>query len=468
MRNKIFTQIYDEVNKNSNFNGQKNLNYSFSRNEKENQPVKDQSSGAYFRLDLTKNDKVFDIPANVPAFSKDKETDYSCISYLTSARKPDVYAGSEVISAKFYKIVNNNNGGNRDKEIVGEKINFIDLTEDFEDTALNVSKSIANQYKNILNKADEEDKQTKIIAEDKINETENESEIASRDEEKVKKKERRYFSSKDISVQCYNCNEYGHISKSCPNEVVIICHRCNHKGHIEEDCPNTKCFKCNRIGHKSFECKIRSNEIEKCENCKNIGHLAEDCLIKPLRIKKSQMKNTICQFCGKNGHFICPKPEKPHIITGYISEEVVLSESEEENESEDDFYSIIRKQELKNRNLQGTEFTQFTKKKHKRVLSSVANKDILQTIFCPKCAEPHKMEDCNLQIRTNIFDQRRQIYSKTLFYDNKSKKYLFLFNVINFRKKDYNSDDYSSDRSITEELKKHRRVPILGNLFLFN
>jgi len=354
-----------------------------------------------YSFDLDKNEKLLDIPIGQLAYSKEKETDYSCISYMTSRRKPDIYAGEEVIKSKFYRV------------------NYMD--------------NQASKVKALDNALIEKEKTFSILAEAEVFSTDSSSDEKN-DIERMKKQEPRYYHSGNISFKCYNCDEVGHTSRNCPNEKRIICHKCNQQGHIEENCPNMKCFKCNRIGHRSFECTVKSQEIEKCENCKNVGHMAEDCLITPLKIKKSFLNNYQCIFCRSKGHLICPYKKETFIIEEYLSDNVEISESEEDGEckSEDDFYEIINKTNAakmdkkytNNKNITNNtnEKKEFLQKKRKRIINKLDNKDILKTIFCPKCGDQHSINDCNLQLKFNAFDQRRQNYSKSFFYEGKDAK----------------------------------------------
>jgi hypothetical protein len=347
------------------------------------------SDSIFYSMDMTRNDALLDLPPNVPAYPKEKEVDYTCISYLSSKRKPDIYMGNEVIKARQYKVVS--------------------------------SPVPAEEVIKVLNKADKEEMQT--VPEGDLAES-SASEEVKHDYEDLKKKDVRYFTVSNITIRCYNCNEVGHISRNCPNEVIIMCIRCQQKGHNEYDCPNIKCFRCNKIGHKSFECKMRGKDILKCENCQNIGHEALDCLVEPLKLKRKQLKEQTCYFCSQKGHAMCPLNKSGYVIEDYYSDEVVLTESEPEAfDSDEDFHTIISKASKKtktdSKESKDKETSRLVKKKRSRIFNKLDNRDIKSTVFCPKCAEMHSKDDCNVQLRFNSFDQRRQIYSKTLFRNNR-------------------------------------------------
>jgi hypothetical protein len=362
--------VHDEHNK------EKESNY--SRNTTTSSPV----SETFFFTDLTRNDEVLNLPPNTPAFPKDKEIDYNCISYLTSRRKPDVYAGTEVITAKQYRVINVSS--NKD----------------------DVSK--------VLKNADKEEMQTMVDGEYQSSS----SEEINNDYEEMKKKDYRYFDVSNITIKCYNCDEVGHISKNCPSEQVIICLRCQQKGHLSQDCPNIKCFRCNQIGHKSYECKIRNKDIIKCGNCENIGHEEEDCLINPPRIKKKLIKSKTCYFCNKEGHVMCHLKQKDFVIEDYHSEDVELTETEDEKYvSEDEFHAIISKNKKKSEPKSNS-----IKRKRKRIFNKLDNRDIKNTIFCPKCADMHTVENCNVQSKFNSFDKLRQHHSRNLWRSDRNDR----------------------------------------------
>ena len=67
--------------------------------------------------------------------------------------------------------------------------------------------------------------------------------------------------------KCSNCEQLGHIYKSCPEEknentdrAVVKCFNCEEVGHRVRDCPNPRpdkfaCRNCKQSGHSSKECK---------------------------------------------------------------------------------------------------------------------------------------------------------------------------------------------------------------------
>jgi hypothetical protein len=304
----------------------------------------------------------------------------------------------------------------------------------------------AKQYRVQISK-EETSEDPKILDDEKIENEDFKEALDSDDQldyENLRKKDARYFLIGNITIKCFNCDEVGHLSRNCPNEIVLhTCLRCNTKGHSEYDCPNVKCFKCNKIGHKSFECKANSQNTIKCEMCKNIGHEAEDCLVEPKKIKKSVVDKSYCFFCGQLGHIMCKAPENKFIIEDYNSDEVELSDDtdaiedaqdvEMEGNSDPDFDTIITqnmKNKKENTGIQDTKKnielrenaglikdnkTEFLKKKRKRVFNKFKNSELVEKIFCPKCGDMHSMNECTVQLRFNSFDQRRQTYSKSFF-----------------------------------------------------
>ncbi|KAL2133008.1 hypothetical protein VTI74DRAFT_979 [Chaetomium olivicolor] len=117
--------------------------------------------------------------------------------------------------------------------------------------------------------------------------------------------------------QCGNCNEVGHISKSCPQEKVektnvveITCYNCGETGHRVRDCPTPRvdkfaCKNCGQSGHKVAECpEPRSAADVECRKCGEVGHFSRDC--------PQGGGSRGCRNCGQEGHMAreCPEPLK--------------------------------------------------------------------------------------------------------------------------------------------------------------
>ncbi|KAK4121293.1 hypothetical protein N657DRAFT_578054 [Parathielavia appendiculata] len=107
--------------------------------------------------------------------------------------------------------------------------------------------------------------------------------------------------------KCRNCDQVGHIAKSCPEEKVekvntgvIICFACQKEGHRRRDCPEPRvdkfaCKNCGQSGHKAADCtEPRSAEGVECRKCNETGHFAKDC--------HSGGGDLACFNCGQPGH----------------------------------------------------------------------------------------------------------------------------------------------------------------------
>ncbi|MCJ1397213.1 hypothetical protein MMC11_000405 [Xylographa trunciseda] len=127
--------------------------------------------------------------------------------------------------------------------------------------------------------------------------------------------------------KCSNCDELGHISKSCPQEKVereqlgVKCVNCEEVGHRARNCTQARkdrfaCRNCNQSGHAAADCtEPRSAANVTCKVCDEMGHFAKDCPTKPVQA---------CRNCGEEGHMSkeCEKPRNPATVTCRNCEEM--------------------------------------------------------------------------------------------------------------------------------------------------
>ncbi|KAK4456946.1 hypothetical protein QBC42DRAFT_189805, partial [Cladorrhinum samala] len=116
--------------------------------------------------------------------------------------------------------------------------------------------------------------------------------------------------------KCKNCDELGHMARSCPQEkveverVLIKCYNCDEVGHRVRDCPTPRvdkfaCKNCGKPGHKIVDCpEPRSAEGVECRKCNEMGHFSKDC-------PKAGPRG--CRNCGQEGHISkeCTEPRNP-------------------------------------------------------------------------------------------------------------------------------------------------------------
>lgn len=113
----------------------------------------------------------------------------------------------------------------------------------------------------------------------------------------------RYFEDPNPLIKCYNCNEPGHMSNSCPVHVKKRCNLCRNKGHNAFDCPLMVCHRCLGIGHKNRACK--ADLSKRCPVCEREGHSSRNCLARKSPASSSQLKHLKCLYCLKPGHANC-------------------------------------------------------------------------------------------------------------------------------------------------------------------
>ncbi|XP_063740335.1 zinc finger CCHC domain-containing protein 7 [Eleginops maclovinus] len=126
----------------------------------------------------------------------------------------------------------------------------------------------------------------------------------------------RYYTNK--SVQCRNCDKYGHLSKNCPEPKKLVpCFLCGTPGHLSSECPNKHCNNCGMPGHLYNSCIERAYWHQHCERCYMTGHLTNACpeiwrqyhittethtLVKPNRKDRGRTP-AYCYNCSRRGHF---------------------------------------------------------------------------------------------------------------------------------------------------------------------
>ena len=129
---------------------------------------------------------------------------------------------------------------------------------------------------------------------------------------------RRYF-IEEVGPTCFNCGMPGHISRDCPDSLVVPCFLCGDVGHLRAECPQECCFNCNEPGHFSRNCakprRRRPNPNDLCHRCGFPGHIQQDCSLKWRRYKfavpfdkrsfydQVRNLNRICYSCAGAGHF---------------------------------------------------------------------------------------------------------------------------------------------------------------------
>lgn len=79
-------------------------------------------------------------------------------------------------------------------------------------------------------------------------------------------------------INCWNCQEQGHMARECPHRKILACHNCGINGHISRDCQKNnqyrqiRCFSCKEEGHSRGECPNVT-----CSKCRGRGHFAHQC-----------------------------------------------------------------------------------------------------------------------------------------------------------------------------------------------
>lgn len=121
------------------------------------------------------------------------------------------------------------------------------------------------------------------------------------------KTSQRYFQEPDPTLKCFNCNNFGHMSFSCPNQQKVKnCIFCASR-HKFADCKEVLCHRCSTVGHIARACTAGFQK--RCNLCKKSTHLEKTCMLrKDLKVQKV-VKYLKCITCQKPGHLNCSKPQ---------------------------------------------------------------------------------------------------------------------------------------------------------------
>ncbi|KAJ2903236.1 uncharacterized protein MKZ38_010188 [Zalerion maritima] len=144
--------------------------------------------------------------------------------------------------------------------------------------------------------------------------------------------------------KCMNCNQLGHISKTCTevknenlDKPTIKCILCEEEGHRARDCPNERekrddrppreCRNCGSTEHIAKDCdqpRKAGDDVE-CHKCHEMGHFSRDCP----NSGGGGGGSMACYNCNQEGHMSrdCTEPHKPHQV----------GNSNNETEGGDDF-----------------------------------------------------------------------------------------------------------------------------------
>ena len=114
----------------------------------------------------------------------------------------------------------------------------------------------------------------------------------------------RYFEDPNPLIRCYNCNEHGHMSSTCPNpSYKFRCTYCGEQGHTAYSCQLVICHRCQGVGHKISQCN--SDTRNKCDACGGSGHSYRSCIARDDPISAKYLSEITCLFCRRKGHINC-------------------------------------------------------------------------------------------------------------------------------------------------------------------
>uniref|UniRef100_A0A3Q2UVB6 Zinc finger CCHC domain-containing protein 7 n=1 Tax=Haplochromis burtoni TaxID=8153 RepID=A0A3Q2UVB6_HAPBU len=92
----------------------------------------------------------------------------------------------------------------------------------------------------------------------------------------VQRVSNRYYTDKNVN--CRNCNNFGHLSKNCPDPKKLPpCFLCGTPGHPARDCLKRHCNNCSLPGHLYDSCSENSYWNRHCHRCNMKGHYPDAC-----------------------------------------------------------------------------------------------------------------------------------------------------------------------------------------------
>jgi hypothetical protein len=132
--------------------------------------------------------------------------------------------------------------------------------------------------------------------------------------------------------KCSNCDQLGHISKSCPEEkqenadrVMVKCFNCDEVGHRVRDCEYYHCH-CSTI-ISDFQGPNPRPDKFACRNCKQSGHSSKECT------EPRSAEGVECKKCGESkllfSIFYCSLLIKFELVISLVTALRVVVEEEE-------------------------------------------------------------------------------------------------------------------------------------------
>ncbi|EQC38323.1 hypothetical protein SDRG_04042 [Saprolegnia diclina VS20] len=168
------------------------------------------------------------------------------------------------------------------------------------------------------------------------------------------RRESRYF-KKDLATKCFNCNEIGHMSRDCVNQMVMRpCFLCGYRDHQAGTCPAVLCYRCNQPGHESRNCSSRRQDLNYCRKCGR-DHYTETCTV-----GNDDYKDVSCMVCFEPGHLHCvpfPRPTNRRIYCPKCAGAHFFEECDENYDSRREYSASYRQSSASSNNKRTSDVT---------------------------------------------------------------------------------------------------------------